>query len=104
MRLLRGSLLATSNGRVEVSGGGGASYLLYARDFSQALTGCQPASLCTGSSTEFTSSAFAVQAQAGLDVEVVPHLAVMGQYRLVIPVEDPGSGHGTVSGGVRVLF
>jgi hypothetical protein len=98
------SLLAKSTGRVVVSGGGGVSYLVYARDFTQTVEGCTPASLCGTSESDHDSSAFAAQVQAGIDVDIVPHLAVMGQFRLVMPIEDPGSGHHTVLGGVRLRF
>lgn len=98
------SLLARSTGRIVVSGGEGVSYLLYAREFTQTSEGCTPASLCGTSGNDFESSAFAAQVQAGIDAEIVPHLAVMGQFRLVVPIEDPGSGHHTVLGGVRFRF
>jgi hypothetical protein len=90
--------------RVTVSGGGGVSYLLYSRDFSQTLTGCVPVSLCTDSSTDFDNGSFSAQLQAGIDVHVASHIAVMGQFRAIFPVEDPGGGHGTFMGGVRVVF
>jgi hypothetical protein len=98
------SVLARSSGRISVGGGGGLSYVLFSRDFSQSLTGCVPSSLCTDSSHGFKSSAFAAQVQAGLDVEVTRHLAMMGQFRLLVPVEDPGSGHHTVVAGMRFVF
>lgn len=98
------SLLARSTGRVAVSGGGGVSYLLYSRDFSTEVTGCAPASLCTESSHEFSNNALAAQVQAGIDVEVAPHLTLMGLFRFLVPVEDPGSGHHDVTAGARFVF
>jgi outer membrane scaffolding protein for murein synthesis (MipA/OmpV family) len=98
------SLLAKSTGRIVVSGGGGVSYLVYSRRFTQTLEGCTPASLCDTSRSDHDSSAFAAQLQAGIDAELVPHLAVMGQFRLIVPIEDPGFGHHTVLGGVRFRF
>ena len=98
------SLLARSTGRVVVSGGGGVSYLLYARKFTQTAEGCTPASLCTTSRSEFDNSAFAAQLQAGIDAEVVRHLAVMAQFRVLVPIDDPGSGHHTLVGGMRLRF
>jgi hypothetical protein len=90
--------------RVTVSGGGGVSYLLYSRDFHQTMSGCEPASLCRDSGQEFDNNAFAAQFQGGVDVGVAPHVAVMGQFRAIFPIEDPGGGHHTITGGVRVVF
>ena len=98
------SLLGKSNGRVALSGGGGVSYLLYSREFSQTLTGCVPASLCTDSNQQFDNGAFAAQVQAGVDVAVARHVALMAQFRLLVPLEDPGSGHHNILGGVRFRF
>ena len=35
---------------------------------------------------------------------IARHVAVMGQFRAIFPIEDPGAGHHTVVGGVRVVF
>jgi opacity protein-like surface antigen len=93
-----------TGGRVTFSGGGGVSYLLYSRDFSQTPTGCVPANVCRDSSLEFDNNSFAAQVQAGADIDVTRHIAVMGQFRLIVPLEDPGSGHHTIIGGVRYVF
>jgi len=99
------SLLARGTlARVTFSGGGGVSYLVYSRDSRQTLSGCDPASLCRDTSNEFDNSSFAAQVQAGIDVEVAPHVAVMGQVRALVPMQDPGGGHNTIVGGVRVGF
>ena len=90
--------------RVTVSGGGGVSYLLYSRDFRQTMSGCEPAPLCRDSGHKFNNSSFAVQLQGGVDVRISPHVAVMGQFRAIFPITDPGGGHHTIMGGVRVLF
>jgi hypothetical protein len=90
--------------RVTVSGGGGVSYLLYSRDFRQTMSGCEPASLCRDSSQGFDSSSFAAQVQGGVDVGIAPHVAVMGQFRAIFPIDDPGSGHHTIMSGVRIGF
>ena len=104
-RALGWSLLGRGNaGRVTFTGGGGISYLVYSRDFTQTSTGCEPASLCSQFSRQLDNSSFAAQLQAGVDVAVAPHVALMGQFRLLVPVEDPGGGHNTFVGGVRVLF
>jgi hypothetical protein len=104
-RVLGWNLLARgTTARVTISAGGGASYLLYSRDVSQTMGGCDPASLCTDSGRMFHSRSFAAQLQGGVDVRVAPHMAVMGQYRAVVPFEDPGGGHHSIIGGVRVVF
>jgi hypothetical protein len=90
--------------RVTVSGGGGISYLLYTRDFTQTMTGCAPTSLCRDFSQQFDNSSFAAQVQAGVDVALTQHVAVMGQFRLLLPLADPGGGHHSVTGGVRFAF
>jgi hypothetical protein len=104
-RAVGANLLARGTaGRVTIIGGGGVSNLLYSRDFSQTMTGCEPASICSDSSTGFDNNGFAAQGQAAIEVAVVPHVAVMGQFRLIVPVEDPGGGHNTFMGGVRFVF
>jgi len=90
--------------RVTVSGGGGVSYLLYSRDFRQTMSGCEPASLCRASGQEFNNGSFAAQLQGGVDVGIAPHVAAMGQFRAIFPIEDPGGGHHTIMGGIRVVF
>jgi hypothetical protein len=91
-------------GRVTFTGGGGVSYLRYSREFSQEMAECEPASLCRDSSSRFASNRFATQAEGGVDVALGASFALMGQVRLVIPVQDPGSGHVGMVGGVRVVF
>lgn len=91
-------------GRVTVSGGGGLGVLLYSRDFSQLMAGCEPASLCRDFSQTFTNGSVSAHAQVGADLAVAPRIAVMGQFRLVLPLEDAGGGHATFLGGVRVGF
>lgn len=90
-------------GRVTVIGGG-VSYLAYSRDFSQTMTGCMPAMVCRDSSNQFDNSSFAAQLQAGVDVDVAPHVAVMGQFRLLAPLQDPGGGHNTFVAGIRLVY
>jgi hypothetical protein len=101
-RTVGASLLGRgTSGRITFTGGGGISYLSYSRDFSQRSTGCDPASLCSDFSHEFGSGNLAAQVQAGLDVAVAPHVALMGQFRLVVAVDDPGFGHNSFVAGVR---
>ena len=102
-RAFGANLLARgSNGIVTVTGGGGVSYLFYQREFSQRLSGCNPSSLCTDFSQEFDNSSLAGQLHAGIDVAVAPHVAVMGQFRVFIPTNDPAGGHTSLVAGVRV--
>ena len=104
-RALGWNLLARGTAsRVTVSGGGGVSYLLYSRDFRQTMSGCEPASLCSDFGQEFDNGSFAAQLQGGVDVGITAHVAVMGQFRAIFPIEDPGSGHHTIVGGVRFVF
>ena len=103
-RVFGWSLLGKSNGRVAVNGGGGVSYLFYSRESSTSFEGCTPASLCGGSASEFDNSAFAAQVQGGIEVRVVPRVAVTGNFRMVAPIEDPGAGHTTFLAGARVTF
>jgi len=91
-------------GRVTLSGGGGVSYLLYSRQFNQAMTGCEPASACSDFTRKFDNSSFAAQLQAGIEVPVAPHVAAMGQLRSIVPIQDPGGGHQTFMGGIRFVF
>jgi hypothetical protein len=99
------TLLGTGTvGRLTLSGGGGVSYLLYSRDFNQTMTVCAPAAVCGNFSQRFDNSTFAAQLQAGADVDLAPHVAVMGQFRLLVPFQDPGGGHNTFVGGVRFVF
>ena len=85
-RTIGWSLLGKNTmGRATITGGGGVSYFLYTRN-------------------QFNSSSFAAQLQAGVDVLVAPHTSVMGQFRLVVPVQDPGFGHASYVGGARFVF
>jgi hypothetical protein len=104
-RALGWNLLARGRaGRATIVGGGGISYLAYSRDFSQTMSVCVPATVCRDFSNDFDNSSFATQLQAGIDVDVAPHLAVMGQFRLLVPIQDPGGGHTTFMAGIRVVF
>ena len=104
-RTLGWSLLAKGvAGRATFTGGGGVSYFLYTRDFTQTMTGCQPASLCGQFGSQFDNGSFAAQMQAGVDVLVAPHTMAMGQFRLVVPVQDPGFSHASYLVGARFVF
>jgi hypothetical protein len=79
-----------SSGRVTISGGGGIGAFAYDR---RASTG-----------NVFSSDGFTVQGVAGVDVAVARRVQVYGRYLLVLPVRDPGFGHGSVGGGVRIVL
>ena len=94
----------TNAGRATLSSGGGISYLLYSREFHQAMTGCEAASACNDVTRKFDNGSFAAQVQAGVEVPVAPHVAAMGQFRWIVPIQDPGGGHYTFMGGIRFVF
>jgi hypothetical protein len=101
-RAIGANLLARGGpGIVTFIGGGGVSYLFYRREFSQRMSGCDPLSLCTDFSQEFDNSSLAGQVHAGIDVAVAPHVAVVGQFRLFVPMNDPAGGHSSFLAGVR---
>jgi hypothetical protein len=79
-----------SAGRVTFSGGGGIGAFAYDR---QASTG-----------NVFSSDGFTVQGVAGVDVAIARRVQVYGRYLLVLPVRDPGFGHGSFGGGVRIVL
>jgi hypothetical protein len=89
MRTVGFNALATGGSRrVTVSGGGGIGAFAYDR---RATTG-----------NLFTSNGFTVQGVAEADVAVARRVQVFGRYLMVVPIVDPGFGHGTVMGGVRI--
>jgi hypothetical protein len=79
-----------STGRVTFSGGGGIGAFAYDRR--------------AGTGNVFSSDGFTVQGVAGVDVAVARRVQVYGRYLLVLPVRDPGFGHGSVGGGVRFVL
>jgi hypothetical protein len=100
------ALVTGRSGRVTFGGGGGIGFLEYDRRFAQATTGCDPsiAQLCNATENTFSSNSFTVQGVAEVDVAIVRRVQGFGRYLLVVPTRDPGFGHGTVLGGVRVTL
>jgi hypothetical protein len=99
------SLLARGRlGRAILSGGGGISYLLYSRNFDQAMARCVPASACSNFSQHFDNNSFAAQGQASLDVPITSRVSVMAQVRRLVPLRDPGFGHNSFLAGGRFRF
>ena len=97
--LLRGQF-----GRVSLTGGGGVGFMSYRRDYSETTTGCQSTipSVCQGRENRWTNSSFTLQAAGGVDVALTSRLSGFAQYQMIAPVNDFGSMHVGVIGGVRV--
>jgi hypothetical protein len=98
------SLMPTfSTGRVTVTAGGGASVMFFQRRFDQQFEDCVPSSMTCGSfSNAHTASDLGVHAVASVDVRLASHVVAFGQYRVIVPLRDPGSGHGAVVAGMRL--
>jgi hypothetical protein len=107
MRTAGVNVLATGESeRVSVFGGGGIGLLAYDRRFTSTTTGCDAATaqLCRSTENTFSSESFTVQGVAEVDVAVVRRVQVFGRYAIVVPVSDPGFGHGSLAGGIRVVL
>jgi hypothetical protein len=99
------SLLPTfSAGRATFVAGGGANVMFLQHRFEQELRDCVgPAAITCGRfSNARTSSVLGTHVVAGIDVRVMPRVTAFGQYRILVPVRDPGSGHAAVLAGVRI--
>jgi hypothetical protein len=94
------------SGRVSFFGGGGIGLLVYDRRYTSTTTGCDAgtAALCRTFENTFSSNPFTVQGVAEVDVTIVPRVQAFGRYLLVVPLEDPGFGHGTVMAGARIVL
>jgi hypothetical protein len=94
------------SGRISFFGGGGIGLLVYDRRSTNTTTGCDAgaAELCRSIENTFSSNPFTAQGVAELDVAVAPRVQAFGRYLLVVPVSDPGFGHGSVMGGVRIAL
>jgi hypothetical protein len=107
MRTAGVNVLATGGSpRVSFFGGGGIGQLAYDRRFTSTTSGCDAATapLCRSTQNSFSSESFTVQGVAEVDVAVVRRVHVFGRYLIVVPVSDPGFGHGSVGGGVRLVL
>lgn len=82
-------------GRATVTAGGGPGFLLYSRRFEQAVDD-------QSFENRFTSQSFVVQGVAGVEVPITSIISGFGQFKFVMPIEDPGFSHMSVAGGVRV--
>jgi hypothetical protein len=91
MRTVGANALATGGfGRVTISGGGGIGAFAYDRQGS--------------SGNVFSSDGFTLQGVAEVDVAVVRRVQLFGRYLVVVPVVDPGFGHASIIGGVRIVI
>ncbi|HEX6973020.1 MAG TPA: hypothetical protein VF147_01390 [Vicinamibacterales bacterium] len=96
---------AWSSGRATFFAGGGPGYMAFRHRFTQTLEGCESATVsCAGYGNSRTTSTFSVQLVSGLDVTIASRIGAFGEFRLSVPVEDPGSGHTAVIGGVRIAL
>lgn len=95
-----------TTGRLSWAAGGGIGAMEFRRDYTQSTSECVPdlPQICREFRNEFTNGSFSLQALAGLDVRVAPRLHAFGQFLLAIPTADPGSGHSSVTGGVRFVI
>jgi hypothetical protein len=95
-----------SRGRLTISAGGGGGFVLLQRHFTQMVSDCQStgAGGCSSLDNRHTSSSLSVQGVVGVDVAITRRVLAFGQYRIVVPVDDAGSGHGAAVGGVRVVI
>ena len=87
-------------GRAAFTGGGGIGFMQYDRRFEQSANDC-PGS-CQEFDNRFTSQSFTFQGVAGVDVPITSVFAAFGQCQFVVPIEDVGFSHSSVTGGVRV--
>ena len=91
-------------GRAAITGGGGIGFMHYDRRFAQSVTGCQSSApvSCQDFENRFNSQSFTVHGVAGVDVPITSWIAAFGQYQFVVPMEDVGFSHSSITGGVRV--
>ena len=91
MRTVGANALATGGWqRVTISGGGGIGAFAYDRRGS--------------SGNVFSSDGFTLQGVAEVDVALARRVQLFGRYLVVVPVRDPGFGHATIGGGVRIIL
>jgi hypothetical protein len=101
------SLLPTfAAGRATFVVGGGANVIFFQHRFEQQLENCQgvSAETCGTFSTSRNGSDLGTHAVAGIDVGIASRLIAFGQYRIVVPVSDPGSGHAAALAGLRLAL
>ena len=93
-----------SRGRVTVSAGGGAGFIMFGRRYHVSQADCvgSAATACGGYENSHASGSISAQLAAGIDVALTKHVSTFGQWRFVVPLSDPGSGHSAAVGGIRI--
>jgi hypothetical protein len=107
MRTLGVNVVATGgSSRVTFSGGGGIGVLAYNRRFKTSATGCDAAvaHVCGATENRFSSGDFTAQGVAEVDVAVARCVQLFARSLIVVAVSDPGFGHSSLGGGVRVVL
>lgn len=107
MQAFGASLLPTFTiGRASIVAGGGANVAFIQRRFEQRLENCVTTApvTCGSYSNDHTDSSPGLHAVAGVDVKIAPRLIAFGQYRILAPVSDPGSGYAAAVGGLRLAL
>lgn len=95
-------LLQHAVGRFGVWGGAGPGFMTLGHRYRYTASECQGIARCDTYTNDYSDGAFAVQGVAGFDVGLTSRIAAFGQYGFMIPTEDPGAGHVTLTAGVRV--
>jgi len=101
------SLLPTVQaGRATVTLGGGANVMFFQHRFDQELSDCVATAPvnCGSFANARTVSDLGAHLLAGVDVRLTGRLMAFGQFRVLVPARDPGSGHSAVIGGLRLAM
>jgi len=107
MQAFGASLLPTFTiGRASIIAGGGANVAFIQHRFEQRLENCVTTTpvTCGSYSNDHTGSSPGLHAVAGVDVKIAPRLIAFGQYRILAPVNVPGSGYAAAFGGLRLAL
>lgn len=91
-----------SIGRVRISGGGGPGYLVYQREHRTSFVDCQPVQICGDQERDSANGSFSLHGVARADVPLNSRFGLFAQYKMSAPVNDLGSTHLSLTGGVRV--
>jgi hypothetical protein len=101
------SLLPTFDaGRATIVAGGGANVMTFQHRFEQSLSDCVATTPvnCGSFANAHSASDIGAHVVAGVDVRLAARLIAFGQFRLLVPMRDPGSGHTAVVGGLRLAL
>jgi hypothetical protein len=91
-------------GSASFTGGGGAGYTTFLRRFTETISDCESSvpGVCQNRESRFSNGSFSLQGLAGVDVAITSRIAAFGQFQAVMPVNDFGSMHLSVTAGGRV--